>query len=266
MRTYLLLLFLVVFLFVGCGKRSAGDVSLIKRNGFVTVMTNAAFPPYEYLDENGMPCGIDFDIAQRVSNELGVKLNVRNVSFDYVFKGVADGYADFGISAITITEGRQKNIAFSNPYFETNQCLLLLEGNDVANFEELAGKAIGACHGTTGYAFLEKQIGEGVLADSHTLLVPFENAEDSFPMLRRRKLAAMLVDEAAAIKFARDNQGMHYLPLRMKDGKAVSEKYGVIALPQNNLLIDVINSVIEKMQKDGSLTQSFEYHEEHKVK
>ncbi|MDO5479259.1 MAG: ABC transporter substrate-binding protein, partial [Clostridia bacterium] len=67
----LMLALLMVFAFCGCGEEAAEEnTEVVEENTEVTeevkvlVMgTNAAFPPYEMVDENGDIIGIDAEIA-----------------------------------------------------------------------------------------------------------------------------------------------------------------------------------------------------------
>ena len=55
----------------------------------LTMATNAAFPPYEYYDdETGEVTGIDVEIAQAICDKLGYELEVVDADFDSLVPGV----------------------------------------------------------------------------------------------------------------------------------------------------------------------------------
>lgn len=96
-------------------------------NGTLVMATNVAFPPYEYY-ENGEPTGIDVDMARAIADKLGRKLEISDMEFDSVIIAVQSGKADIGVSGMTVTEERLKNINFSDSYTTAKQVILVKTG------------------------------------------------------------------------------------------------------------------------------------------
>ena len=109
------------------GYKSPEGVS--RTNGTLVMATNAYFKPYEYY-EGGSIIGIDADIAQAIADYLGMNLKIEDMEFDSIITAVSSGKADFGISGITVTEERLKNIDFSIPYTTSSQ-VVIVRNNDV---------------------------------------------------------------------------------------------------------------------------------------
>lgn len=83
----------------------------------LTMATNAAFPPYEYYDdETGEVTGIDVEIAQAICDKLGYELEVVDVDFDSIVPGVQSGKYSFGMAGMTVTEDRLQSVDFSASY------------------------------------------------------------------------------------------------------------------------------------------------------
>ncbi len=101
----------------------------INYTGKITMVTNAGFPPYEYY-ENGVPTGIDIDIATAIADRMGLELEVLDVEFDSVIVSVQTGKADFGMAGMTVTEERKKNIDFTESYTTSKQVIIVNSGND----------------------------------------------------------------------------------------------------------------------------------------
>ena len=71
-----------------CKKASEKQsIEQIKEAGVITVYTNAEFPPFEYMSDN-KPVGVDMQIAQAIADEIGVKLEIKNVKFDTILSSV----------------------------------------------------------------------------------------------------------------------------------------------------------------------------------
>lgn len=104
---------------------SPSDVD--RSNGTLTMATNAAFEPYEYVS-NGEIVGIDADIATAICDYLGMSLTITDMEFDSIITAVSTGKADMGLAGMTVTEDRLKNINFSNPYTEATQVIVVRNG------------------------------------------------------------------------------------------------------------------------------------------
>ena len=80
---------------VGCGGAD-------KANKPITMITEAGFPPYEYL-EGEQIVGVDVDICRAVAEALGRDLVIQDAKFDAVIPSVLAGKADLAAAGITVT-------------------------------------------------------------------------------------------------------------------------------------------------------------------
>ncbi len=95
-----------------------------RSKGKLVMATNAAFEPYEYID-NEKIVGIDVDMAQAVCDILGYDLEVSDMEFDSIITAVQSGKADIGVAGMTVTEERLKNIDFTDPYTTATQVIIV---------------------------------------------------------------------------------------------------------------------------------------------
>lgn len=96
----------------------------VKRNGTLSMATNAEFKPYEYF-EQGEIVGIDIDIMQAICDKLGKKLEIQNMHFDSIIAAVKSGKADVGAAGMTVTEERLKSIDFTDTYTNAKQVIIV---------------------------------------------------------------------------------------------------------------------------------------------
>ena len=61
---------------------STPNIDRIKSAGKLVMMTNASFPPFEYIGDDGKPAGVDVDVAQAIADDLGVELEILDMNFD----------------------------------------------------------------------------------------------------------------------------------------------------------------------------------------
>lgn len=93
-------------------------------NGTLTMATNAAFEPYEYI-ENGEVIGIDAEFAKAICDKLGYDLVIEDMEFDSIIPAVQSGKADFGMAGMTVTEERLQNIDFTDSYCTGVQSIIV---------------------------------------------------------------------------------------------------------------------------------------------
>ena len=103
----------------------------------LTMATNAAFPPYEYYDdETGEIVGIDAEIAQAICDKLGYGLEIVNVDFDSIVPGVQSGKYTFGMAGMTVTEDRLESVDFSDSYATGIQVVIVPEDSAITSVDD----------------------------------------------------------------------------------------------------------------------------------
>ena len=118
--------------------------------GTIKVGTNAEYPPFESVDENGNVIGFDIDIMNAIAKAAGFEVEFVNTRWDGIFVALSSGEFDAVASAATITDERKQAVDFSDPYFNAGQVLVVKKGSDITSVDDLAGKRVGVQLGTTG--------------------------------------------------------------------------------------------------------------------
>ncbi|MFI3258246.1 MAG: transporter substrate-binding domain-containing protein [Spirochaetales bacterium] len=90
----------------------------------VKLGTNAAFPPFEYV-EGTKVVGFDITMGEYIAAQLGQPLEVVDMAFDSLIAALDSGVVDFVAAGMSITEERQKNVDFSVPYYESEQVIIV---------------------------------------------------------------------------------------------------------------------------------------------
>ena len=86
--------------------------------------TNAAFPPYEYM-EGDQIVGIDAEMAKAICDKMGYELQIDDMEFDSIIAAVQSGKADFGAAGMTVTEDRLLSIDFTDSYATATQVVIV---------------------------------------------------------------------------------------------------------------------------------------------
>ncbi|MCI5605981.1 MAG: transporter substrate-binding domain-containing protein [Treponema sp.] len=86
--------------------------------------TNAAFPPFEYVEGKDI-VGFDITMGQKIAKTAGAKLVVVDMAFDSLIPALQSGTIDFIAAGMSVTEERKKNVDFSEPYFASEQVIIV---------------------------------------------------------------------------------------------------------------------------------------------
>ena len=232
----------------GEGAAAGGLVDKIKEAGELVLLTNAQFPPYEYLGDDNQPTGVDIEIAQKIADELGVKLTVVDMDFDGLVPALNGGKGDFIAAGYTITEERQQSVDFSDEYATSNQMVIVKKDDPKvagATVEDLAGKTIGVQLGTTGDLFVSDEV-EGATVKQ------YKSAIEAGMDLANGKLDAVVVDKLPAQSIVANNDS-----LTVYDDVLTTEQYAMaVRKGESDDLLEVINKVLADMKGDiQDLTQ-----------
>jgi len=124
-----------------------------------SIATNAEFAPMEFVDQEKNLTGFDIDLIKAIAADQKFEIEFQNVAWDGIFAGLEAGQYDAIISSVTIREDRQKLYDFSDPYFNSNQSIVVVADNaDISDGASLAGKRVGVQIATTG-AFAVQDLG-----------------------------------------------------------------------------------------------------------
>ena len=104
----------------------------------ITVATDATWPPFEFVNEQTKAIeGFDIDIMNAIAAKEKLSIEFKNVAWDPLLAGMAQGTYDVAISSITITEDRKKDMLFSDPYFEAGQLVVSAPAPVVGRWDRL---------------------------------------------------------------------------------------------------------------------------------
>ncbi|HEM3435026.1 TPA: ABC transporter substrate-binding protein/permease [Streptococcus suis] len=159
-----------------------------------TIVADSSFAPFEYQDESGNYVGIDMELIKAIAEQQGFTITIQNPGFDAALNAVQAGQADAVIAGMSITDARKEIFDFSNAYYTSNILLAVKNGSDIASYEDLKGKTVGAKNGTASYSFLE----ENKAKYGYTLNA-FDEASSMYDSLNSGSIDALMDDEAVLL-------------------------------------------------------------------
>ncbi|WP_040198275.1 transporter substrate-binding domain-containing protein [Candidatus Soleaferrea massiliensis] len=212
----------------------------IRKDGKIVMGTNAAFPPFEYMEGETI-VGVDAEIAAEIAKDLGVELEIKNMEFDSIIPSVTTGKVAFGAAGMTVREDRLKNVDFSTKYVKSSQYIILPEDSDITSPDQLEGKRIGVQAGTTGDMYATEEI-EGATVN------PYKNALDAAMDLNTGKLDAVIIDKLPAETIVKQNAG-----LKLVNEPLTEEEYAICVGKGNKELLEAINGTLQRLMDEGKI-------------
>lgn len=161
------------------------------------VASDIPWPPFEWASPAGDYLGFDLDVMRCIAVLEGFEIEIRPMAFDSIIPAVRLGDVDIGASGFTITAEREEVVDFSNPYWLSNQAVLVRRDAGFKSLDELfcCDHKIGAQRGTTGAAWVEENlVNRGVPVK----LVLYETYPEAVLDLVNGRLDAVVQDEPAS--------------------------------------------------------------------
>lgn len=233
----------MVFALVACGGEEAveNNEEVVEEAKVLVMGTNAAFPPYEMVDENGAIIGIDAEIAAAVAEKMGMTLEIKDMAFDSLITAVSSGAVDVVLAGMTVTEERMEAVNFSDSYATGIQVVIVTEGSEIATIEDLAGKKIGVQTGTTGDIYCSDEFGEEAIAR-------YDNGAIAVQALQNGQVDCVVIDNEPAKAFVEANEG-----LKILETEYAVENYAAAFAKENTELLDAFNAALAELKADGTI-------------
>ncbi len=130
----------------------------IQDKGELVIGVKYDVPPFGLNNpESGEVEGFDVDLGTYIADKLGVDVKTREATSDNRIPLLVDGTIDLILSTMTITEERDLEVDFSEPYYVANGDVLVPEGSDIKSLDDLNGKRVCTALGSTYADTIEKE-------------------------------------------------------------------------------------------------------------
>jgi ABC-type amino acid transport substrate-binding protein len=210
--------------------------------GKITVASNIAYPPFEFSPK-GKPKGFDIDLMNEIARRAGFEVRYENVQFDSILRGLDADLFDASISAMSITTEREKQLDFSDPYFNADQALLVESDSRIKAIDDLSEATVGVQAGSTGQLKGEDLYDDGQIGEVR----PYRTIGEAFSDLRAGRIDGVIYDLSAVHKKVTENEG----EIRYVESIPTGEQYG-IAFPKDSVLVEPVNQALAEMKEDGT--------------
>lgn len=224
---------------------TAADFTTVEA-GKLHMATNAAFPPYEMVSDDGGFEGIDVEVATIIAEKLGLELVVDDMDFGTVVTSVQTGKSDIAMAGLTVNEERMQQIDFTDSYATGIQVVIVTEDSDIASIDDLDGKFIGTQEGTTGYFYCSDTPENGGYGEDN--VAAFPNGATAVQALLNGQVDCVVIDNQPAIAFVAANEG-----LKILETQFAVEDYAIGVSKDNTALRDAVNTALKELIADGTV-------------
>ena len=215
--------------------------------GKITVASNIAYPPFEF-SPRGKPKGFDIDLMNEIARRAGFEVRYQNVQFDSILRGLDAGLFDASISAMSITSEREKQLDYSDPYFNADQALLVAGDSKIKAIDDLTEATVGVQAGSTGQLKGEDLYDDGQIGE----IKPYRTIGEALSALKAGKIDGVIYDISAVNKKVTENKE----EIRYVESIPTGEQYG-IAFPEDSVLVEPVNQALAEMKEDGTYEELY---------
>ena len=231
-----------------CGAKSGADKSLeqIKAKGVFVVGLDDAFPPMGFREKGSNEIvGFDIDLAKKAAEKLGVKVEFKPVAWDGIILSLNKGDIDVIWNGLTITPEREKQIAFSRPYLDNRQIIVVKTASKVQAKADLKGKTVGLQLGSSSENALKADVETSKIVKD---VKKYSDNQLALLDLEAGRVDAVIIDEIVGRYNIAKKPGVY----RVLADNCGTELYGVGLRKNDASFTAALDKALDEMKKDGS--------------
>ncbi|MDN3297010.1 ABC transporter substrate-binding protein [Streptomyces ficellus] len=235
----------------------------IRDKGVIKVGSDIAYAPVEFKDKDGKTVGIDPDLADAMSRQLGVRFEFENATFDTLITGLRAKRYDIAMSAMTDTKDRQLGIDSETKkkvgegvdfvdYFNAGVSIYTKKGADqgIKGWADLCGKKIVVQRGTVSEDLAKAESAKCVKAKKGKITIEaFDNDQQAQTRLRAGGAHAGSSDYPVAAYTVKTSGGGKDFQLVGQQVEAAP--YGIAIAKGNTQLRDAIKAAMDAIIANG---------------
>lgn len=230
-----LIIVLSIFMLFSCSKKETAEKVYV-------FATDATWPPLEYIDESGNLTGFEVELVPMIGEKVGVKMVAKNIPWDTIFAGLANGQYDGVASGVSVTEDRKKTMDFSTPILEAGQVIIVKKDSTVKGIDDIKGLKVGVQIGTTG---------DLVLDNYDVVRKQYDDIGLALQDMLNNNLDACVCDSLIASDFVLANPN-YSDKLKVSGSSFTQEDIAIAVKKGNKELLDLINKGLSELKADGS--------------
>ena len=219
----------------------------------ITVGFDNTFVPMGFEEKNGDYAGFDIELAQYVSKKLGITVHFQPIDWDMKETELQNGTIDAIWNGYSATDERREKVAFTIPYMQNTQILVVKKTSGIHSVEDMTGKVLGAQNGSSGMLDFEehpevlKNRVKGGDADQ------YQSVNEAIIDLKNDRIDALLIDRVYADYYL-TTEGIVDEYDTIPSGFE-SESFAVGVRPADKKLLEALNQAFKELYQEGIFQQ-----------
>ena len=219
----------------------------------ITVGFDNTFVPMGFEEKNGDYAGFDIELAQYVSKKLGITVHFQPIDWDMKETELQNGTIDAIWNGYSATDERREKVAFTIPYMQNTQILVVKKTSGIHSIEDMTGKVLGAQNGSSGMLDFEenpevlKNRVKGGDADQ------YQSVNEAIIDLKNDRIDALLIDRVYADYYL-TTEGIADQYDTIPSGFE-SESFAVGVRPADKKLLEALNQAFKELYQEGIFQQ-----------
>ena len=219
----------------------------------ITVGFDNTFVPMGFEEKNGNYAGFDIELAKYVSKKLGITVHFQPIDWDMKETELQNGTIDAIWNGYSATDERRLKVAFTIPYMQNTQILVVKKTSGIHSVEDMMGKVLGAQNGSSGMLDFEehpevlKNRVKGGDADQ------YQSVNEAIIDLKNDRIDALLIDRVYADYYL-TTEGIADEYDTIPSGFE-SESFAVGVRPADKKLLEALNQVFKELYQEGIFQQ-----------
>lgn len=219
----------------------------------ITVGFDNTFVPMGFEEKSGNYAGFDIELAQYVSKKLGITVHFQPIDWDMKETELQNGTIDAIWNGYSATDERREKVAFTIPYMQNTQILVVKKTSGIHSVEDMTGKVLGAQNGSSGMLDFEehpevlKNRVKGGDADQ------YQSVNEAIIDLKNDRIDALLIDRVYADYYLTTEEiadEYDTIPSGFE-----SESFAVGVRPADKKLLEALNQAFKELYQEGIFQQ-----------
>ena len=227
--------------------------SKYQKQGSITIGFDNTFVPMGFEEKNGQYAGFDIDLAQAVSEKLGIQIKFQPIDWDMKETELQNGTIDAIWNGYTATDERKEKVAFTIPYMENQQVLVSKKSQNIHSIQDMTDKILGAQAGSSGYLNFEGQpeLLKNRVKDQKAN--QYQSFNEALIDLKNDRIDALLIDRVYA-NYYLQSEGI-LSDYNVFSAGFESEAFAVGVRPADKTLLNALNQALISLYQEGKFQE-----------
>lgn len=208
------------------------------------------FAPMGFLDENNELTGFDIEMAQAVSEKLGIPVEFQTIEWSMKEQELNQGNIDLIWNGYSVTDERAEKVLFTKAYLDNKQVVVTMADSGIKTLADLDGKVVAAQGESSAVDAIDAH---PEIGDTFADRPEFSTNDEAIMDMEAGRSDAVVADSVLLnYVISHKEDPSKYVILEEDLG---SEEFAVGVRKEDTALCDAINKAFEELKADGTAAE-----------